>query len=350
MGVLTFDSLLRSVKKAAPHPAYYLYGDEDVLKDEAVRALGEAALDPADREFNLDQRAAGDLDVETLHALLNTPPMLAVRRLVVLRGVEALRRRPKVREELLRYLRDPSPSTVAVLVQGAGEEPAQDLAGLATPVELARLGPERVVRWVTYRAGALGLDLASDAASHLARVVGDDLGTLSREIEKLAAMGAPGPVDRETVAALVGVRHGETVEDLIGAVMGREAGRAAALVPRVLEQPGVSGVRVVSLLGTELLGTGLARAELDDGVPRSRLAAALFHHLERTRPRLGRPWKQAVGEWIRWAAAWTAPELDAALRRALDTDRALKRGTVTNERGLVLELVLTLGVKAREAA
>src|SRR2546430_8693272 len=41
MGALTFDALLQSLKQRAPDPVYYLHGEEDVLKDEAVRALLE---------------------------------------------------------------------------------------------------------------------------------------------------------------------------------------------------------------------------------------------------------------------------------------------------------------------
>src|ERR1041385_8548994 len=98
MGALTFDALLRSLKQGASDPVYYLHGDEDVLKDEAVRALVERAVDPAARDFNVDQRNAPELDAEAFHALVNTPPMLAalprlVRRLLPDR-LPAVRRDP----------------------------------------------------------------------------------------------------------------------------------------------------------------------------------------------------------------------------------------------------------------
>src|SRR5205809_900344 len=88
MGALTFDALLRSLKQGAPDPVYYLHGEEDVLKDEAVRVLLERAVDPAARDFNVDQRTAADLDPEAFNALVNTPPILAATRAVVLRGME----------------------------------------------------------------------------------------------------------------------------------------------------------------------------------------------------------------------------------------------------------------------
>jgi DNA polymerase-3 subunit delta len=351
MGVLTFDALLRSVKKAAPDPAYYLYGDEDVLKDEAVRALCEVAVDPAARAFNLDQRTAGDLDPEAIHALLNTPPMLADRRVVVLRNVEGLRRRPKSREELLRYLRQPSAAAVLVLTQAAGEDPADDLVRLTTAVDVGRLPPERVARWLAHHAARHGLTLAPEAAALLLQAVGDDLGTLGREVEKLSGLTGGGEaVGPEQVAALVGVRHGETVDDLVQATLGRQAARAAQLVGRVLEQPGVSGVRVVTALGTELVATALARAERDAGTPPGRLEGAVRARLERARPRVGRPWSAAIADWCRWAEQWPAADLSRALRLTLDADRALKASTVSDDRGILRQLVLSLGLRAREAA
>ena len=88
MGALTFDALLRSLKRSAPDPVYYLHGEEDVLKDEAIRALLDRAVEPGARDFNLDQRSAAALDPEAFHALVNTPPMLAQTRVVIVRGVE----------------------------------------------------------------------------------------------------------------------------------------------------------------------------------------------------------------------------------------------------------------------
>src|SRR5207253_8084757 len=51
-----------------------------------------------------------------------------------------------------------------------------------------------------------------------------------------------------------------------------------------------------------------------------------------------------------WATHWSAGSLRAALRLALDADRALKSTTLTDERGILVQLVLALGVLQREAA
>src|SRR5258705_3549574 len=186
MGSLTCDALLRSLKQGAPDPVYYLHGEEDVLKDEAVRALLERAVDPTARDFNVDQRAAADLDPEAFNALVNTPPILTATRAVVLRGMDQLRKTAKVRQELLHYLDSPNPTTVLLLVHGTAEPPDAELARRATAEQVPALPPDRVARWMTHRPKQLGFTLAPEAEKLLLASVGNDLSGLSHALENRA--------------------------------------------------------------------------------------------------------------------------------------------------------------------
>src|SRR5947207_1880447 len=201
MGALTFDALLRSLKQGGSDPVYYLHGDEDVLKDEAVRALIDRAVDPAARDFNIDQRSAPELDAEAFHALVNTPPMLAATRAVVVRGLEQLKKTAKLRQELLRYLESPNPTTLLVLVQAAGEAPDAELVRRTTAVVVEPLPPARVERWMAHRAGQLALTLAPEAGALLLDAVGCDLAAGARGPavwpRELGGNGGPlGPLGR----------------------------------------------------------------------------------------------------------------------------------------------------------
>ena len=350
MGALTFDALLRSLKRGAPDPVYYLHGDEDVLKDEAIRAVLERAVEPGARDFNVDQRGAADLDPESLHALVNTPPLLAPARAVILRGVEQVKKTSSLYKELVRYLAAPNPTTVLVLVQGAGEKPDASLVREATAVAVERLPPERVARWMARRAGELGLAIEPDAATLLLDAVEHDLGSLAQELDKLAALAAGRAATRSDVAALVGVRRGESLGDLVEAALSHQPLVAARRVEPVLDQSGMSGVRIVSALGTALIGTALARAELDGGVPPARLPDVVFRHILAARPFGLGNWKEEAARWARWATLWRPAMMRRALRRTLDADRALKSSTVSDDRAIVTELLLTLTMPAREAA
>jgi len=355
MAALTLDALLRSLKKGAsnPEPVYLLHGDEDVLKDEAMRALVDATVGSS-RDFNLDIRFAPDLTPEAFHALVNTPPMLAERRAVIIRGVEQLgKRKTKLREEVVRYLASPNPTTLLVLVVAAGDEADADLVRASTSVALDALSAERVPRWLQHHASTLGVTLAADATELLLKAVGNDLSTLSRELEKLASLtaGVGGrPVTADDVSNLVGVRRDETVFDLVEAALERRVARAARLVEPVLEQAGMSGVRIVSLLGTHLVGTALARAERDRGVHAARLPDTIYRQMQGVRPYGMRSYKEEAARWTAWSALWTARELGRALRAALAADNALKTATVSDDRGIVTQLVLGVAVTKQEAA
>ena len=356
MPALTLDALLRNLKKkgAAPDPVYLLHGDEEVLKDEAIRALLDASVG-TNRDFNLDVRYAADLTPESFNALVNTPPMLAESRAVVVRGMEHVgKRKSKLRDELVRYLKNPNPTTVLVLVVAAGEELDAEIARECTAVNLEPLSADRVPRWLQHHASTLGVTLAPEAAELLISAVGGDLSTLARELEKLASLAGGGgggrPITAEDVTSLVGVRRGETIYDLIDAAMERNAARAAQLVAPVLEQAGVSGVKILSLLGTHLVGTAVARAERDCGANPARLPDAVFRQLLAARPYGLRGYKEEAANWSRWSALWPATELRAALRAALAADVALKTATISDDRGIVMQLVLGFAKMDREAA
>lgn len=345
------DTLFRSLNKGDPAPVYYFYGSEDVLKDEAVRTVLEKALDPALRDFNFDQRSAAQLDAEEVHALCNTPPMLAERRVVLLSDIEGWKRKTKGRAEFLRYLQRPSAETVVIMVQGSAEQGEdKELAAGAYTVRFDPLPPERARNWLLHQAGKLGLTLEAEAAEHLMRSVGSDLGALASELSKLASLPPGEPLTAERVGELVGVRHGETLWDWREALLGGQAGRAATLLTAVLAQPGVSGVKLVTTLGTALVGLGIARAHYDLGARGRALEAAVLKTLLSVRPFGLLSYKEEASRWSRWAPCWPNGRIHAALRAARDTDQALKNTTISDERGLLTDLTLRIGIPPAEAA
>ncbi|HEX9581946.1 MAG TPA: DNA polymerase III subunit delta [Gemmatimonadales bacterium] len=349
MAGLSFDAARREVRRGKLAAVYYLTGPEDILKDEMVSAIVDAAVDPSSRDFNLDLRSAGDLDGETLHALIETPPLLATRRVVVVRGLEQWRRNAKVWDVLRRYLMAPSPTTVLVLLHAApdGADPA--IAAQATHVVLERLTPDELTAWAATTAQAAGLLLDPAALAHLLHAVGQDLAQAASEIAKLAAaIGGDRAVTVEEVAAFVGIRHGETQRDWVEAVAARDAVRAAQLVDIVLPQAGVTAVRMVAALGTELVGLRLAVALAEQGMTGPRLRQALFQELRTTRPPGMGDWGERASQWAATAARWTGPDLDRAIEAAYAADVALKSTTVSDERGILRGLVLSL--HAREVA
>lgn len=351
MPAQTIEVFHRSLRKSPPSGAYYFHGQEDVLKDEAVRAVLDRALDPSLRDFNLDQRSAGQLDPESLYTLCATLPMMAERRVVVLREVEALKRKPKVRAALLAYLARPAPETVLLLVQGSGEENEdKELARAACSVACDTLPPERALKWLLHRAEGLGVLLAPEAADHLVRSLGAELGLLQAELQKLAALPAGEPLSVKQVGEIVGVRHGETVFDWRDALFDGRTGQAVRLLRPLLDQPGGSAVKLVTMTGTTLVGVGIARGHYDRRLRGRALDDAVFETIRRQRVFGLLSWTEEKSRWVRWAAAWTPARLREGLRAALAADQALKGTTISDDLGILTDMALRMAPLQREAA
>ncbi len=341
---LTFDQLTRALKQGTLAPVYYVHGEEMALAQDAVNSIVDRAVDPAMRDFNLDQRTASTLDPDDLSSLLNTLPMMTERRAVILRDVDAWQKKARGRTALLRYLERPSPETVLVMVQGDPEDkPDAELSARAVTVRCDRLQPDRAVRWILYTAGTLGFDVPQDAAEHLLHAVGNDLTALRAELEKLAALPEGTEITPTLVGDLVGVRRGETTFDWRDALFDGDAARAVALTPTVLSQSGVSGVKLVTLVGVTLSGLQAARALFDQGISGRSLENQLFQLLRRSRPYGLGEWSVEVRRWAGWVPAWSTKRVRQGLAAALAADKALKGTTVSNEEGIVTELALRLG-------
>lgn len=351
MPAQTLDAFFRSLPKGEPARAYYFHGPEDLLKDEALRAILDRTLNPSTRDFNLDQRSAGQLDTDSLFALCTTLPMMAERRIVVLREVEALKRKPKARAALLEYLGRPAPDTVLVLIQGANEENEdKEIAKAAVAVACEPLPEDRVLKWLDRRAKGLGLELPDDAARHLVRAVSGELASLAAELDKLAALPAGEPLTVELVGELVGVRHGETVFDWRDAVLEDRVGPAVRLLGPLLDQPGNSGVKLVTMLGTTLIGVGIARSYYDRQLRGKPLDDAVFGVIKRNRVFGLLNWSEEKSRWLRWAPGWPAGRVADALRSTLEADQALKNTTISDERGILSDMVLRMATSKLAAA
>lgn len=347
----SLDVLLRALQKGQLETVYYLHGPEDILKEEAVRLILDRALDPSLRDFNFDQRSAGQLDPEAVGVLCTTLPMMADRRVVLLRDLEGWKRRPRTRAAFLEYLARPAIETVVILVQSSAEDEVdQELVKGAYSVSCDPLPEERALRWLARRAGELGVRLEEEAARHLLQAVGSDLGAVAAELQKLAALPSEVPLTAVQVGALVGVRHGETIYDWRDAVLDGEGGKAVRLLTPLLDQPGVSGVKLLTLLGTTLVGVGIARSHYDRRTRGPALTDVMFKMLLRLRI-WGLPeYRKESARWAGWAPSWSATRVRNALRLTRDADQALKSTTVTDERGILSGLVLELAVPKAEAA
>ena len=342
--------LADALKSGAFARVYLLYGADDFRKDEALKLLLDAAVEPSTRDFNLDVRRAGELTAEALGSLLATPPMMAARRAVVLREPEALKK--EARAVLDRWCAAPPPDVLLVMVAPAGAKPDQALPADVDAVEFALLEGDKALAWITHKSRALGGEILPDAAALLIGAVGNETGALAAELDKLVSYAHGAPIDAAAVSAAVGVRRGETLFDLMDALAARDAPRALGLVEHVLAQPKMTAVFVVLNLAKQVLAMAWGRTKVDSGSPAGRLSGDYLQLFKEIGGPIGRPWGDAASVWAAHTMRWSPAEYERATDALLAADVALKSTTVTRDAQVLATLVLVLctGERARSAA
>jgi DNA polymerase-3 subunit delta len=352
MSASSLKTLRDTIKRRSFDGAYFITGEDDYQKDDAVKQLVEAALEPGLRDFNLDTRCAADLDAETLGVLLSTPPMMSDRRVIVLRDVNALKK--EARKALDQYLKSPAPDLLLIMTVAVGAKGDTGLLSSTTALQFDLLTGDRIPKWISHHATSqLGIRITEPAVELLQAAVGSDLHQLAGELDKLASyvQGHGEEIGEDAVAAIVGVRRGETQADLLDAVADRNVSRSLELVAHVLAQPKTTAVSVVMALSTQMLAISWGRARLDEGLSRARLAQEYFDLLKETGAFTGRSWGSATAVWARAAERWSREALDRALDSLLEADVALKESRVSSEEQLLATVVLSLcAAEERNAA
>jgi DNA polymerase-3 subunit delta len=260
--------------------AFYLHGEDQFRKDEALRALVDAHVDVGSRDFNLDVLRGTEVTPETLASVMATPPMIGEWRVVVLREVEGLATTKHARDELLRVASDPPPGLAlimsATVPKGSKAKFYTDLARNTQSVEFKAVSDADVPGWLMERAGeAHGVEVEVEAARALGAAIGVDLGILARELEKLSEF--VGERKRVTLDDVRKVGTRLPAQDRWGwfDLVGERRFEEARVAVRTLLAQGESGVGLVIGLATHFLRLGLA---VEKGA--SGLEAALPVHTE----------------------------------------------------------------------
>jgi DNA polymerase-3 subunit delta len=335
-------ALVQILKRKSLDGAYYICGEDEFQKEDATKKLIAAGLDPAVRDFNLDVVRGTDVDPKSFDGIVSSLPMMSERRVVVVRDVGGLKKEAK--KAVLSFLENPSPSVMVLLVESAGGKKDNDLANLATLLEFMPLTSEEIPDWINrWVSRELNLEISPGATELLHSAVGNDLHQMVMELDKLASFTGNRMITEEAVAAVVGVRRGETMIDLLDAIGRRDVKRSLDLLGHVLAQPKTTGVQIVMLLATQTVALAWGRAKLDEGVAAGRLQGEYFSLLKQSGSAYtGRPWGSAAAAWTSGAHAWDRESLERAFSALLTADVALKESRLSSEEQILTTLVLAM--------
>lgn len=239
------DAILAELAEGRIRPAYLLAGSEALLRDDALQAIETAVLANGPRDFNLDRLEVGKITPGRLEEALENLPVMAERRLVVLRETEG--RGAKLDAAwggvIGSWLSRVGGETASVLVLISGKVDKRNkwVKDFRDPAVLVECDAPKKARelagFLAQEARRQGLELESEAAALLADRVGPQLLLLRQEIQKAALLAGPGEaVTRKHVELAVSAVAEEPIWDLTDAIGQGRVADAVDLLSRLLAQ------------------------------------------------------------------------------------------------------------------
>lgn len=178
--------IINDVKNGNFVPVYLLMGTEPYYPDLVCDEIIKYALTDSERDFNQTVFYGLDTDAGTVASECRSYPMMAERRLVVLKEAQSM----KTLEDLATYASDPMESTVLViLMHGASADKRRALyknvqkKGVVLISDALR--DYEMPQWITSFYKSRGLDIEPAAAALLAEYAGTDMSRIMLETEKM---------------------------------------------------------------------------------------------------------------------------------------------------------------------
>lgn len=250
---MKYQQFLRELEAGRIAPAYLFEGEEDYLKEEALKKLKERIILPDYEDFNYEKLSALDVPATQIIESVSTLPLKGPHRLVVVDAVDKWSE--KDQRTLASYFKNSVKSTCLVCLTGKFDRRRklyQEFQKNGKIVSFFPLWDEEIINWVQQRIRKEGKEIDLEALIYLKERIGNDLHNLNQEIEKLIIFTHPARIiKKEDVEKVAGEGKGVGVFDLMGTIREKDLARALPILSQLLER-GEPPLRIHSLIVHEV--------------------------------------------------------------------------------------------------
>jgi DNA polymerase-3 subunit delta len=315
--------LYQEIKHGRLWPVYLFHGDEEFLISKALEAVQRSVLKGIPVDFNFDQYYGRESETQRIVESANTLPMMAPRRLVILKDAHEIKEAGL--ERLVKYCEKPSPTTVFVMVGNAMGQKKKLIAAVkknGLVLELRQLYEKQLRPWIKGEVAELGKSIGEDGVDFLIDMVGDSLRELHSEILKVSLYaGKRERITMEDLHAVVSDVSLDTIFEFTHAVGARDAGKALMQLTKMLENdPDASPIQIVAMLHRHFQQLYRTRMLLNEGLPNQEIARQAG-----VRENMVWKWEKEV---LPQAKKRQRPELVKALKLLYQTNLSLRSSRV----------------------
>lgn len=237
---MEFEKLKKEIEAQKFSPVYYLGGTEPYFVDKLSKMLEEHALAPGEDAFNKSVMYGAETKAGKLLGELRSFPMMANRRLVVLKEAQALGKNEW--DALQTYFENPVKSTVFVMTFKGKELDARtklykSIEKNGIVYKSKALYENQIPAWITDYCKPKGFQLAPEAQRILSTYLGTNLALIESELEKIFLYMANEPnkfITPAIVFEMINVDKDFNVFELMNSVGVRDHGKSHWIITHMM--------------------------------------------------------------------------------------------------------------------
>lgn len=242
-----YNELLKEIKSGNVKPVYFLHGPDPFFADQLQEAFIQLIPEES-RDFNLDVLYARETTLNQALSAARSFPMMAERRMVVIRDFHHFFEpgrdtEDSNRDNLAAYVEQPNPGTVMVITDDRGPDGKTKLGKALKASDHARVCkfepvhqdqlPHWIEQWAKETAGK---EVDPRASQMLAFHVGNNLVNLTAEIEKLVTYAGDSTVLPEHVKEVVGISREIDIFEFSEALTSGDQSKGLRMADQMIEQ------------------------------------------------------------------------------------------------------------------
>ncbi|MDM9631650.1 DNA polymerase III subunit delta [Robiginitalea aurantiaca] len=247
--------IIEEIQKGNPAPIYFLMGEEPYYIDRIERFLGENVLTEDQKGFNQIVLYGKETSLPDIISQARRYPMMSEYQVVIVREAQHLSR---TIEQLQTYAQNPQPSTVLVICYkykslDRRKKLIKTLKENGSVVfESKKMYENQVSDWIRRVLLGSGYKISHKASALLVEYLGQDLGRISNELDKLKSILPEGSeIDPATIEKHIGISKDFNNFELKKAIAERDIPKATRIIKYFAENPKENPfVMTISLLNT----------------------------------------------------------------------------------------------------
>jgi DNA polymerase-3 subunit delta len=263
--------LQKAIKQKKIAPLYFLYGEESFLLEETITSLKESLVDPNLLHFNYTVFNGRESTAQDIVTSAKTHPLSGGYRMVVVKEADKLKSSGK---DFTTYFNHPSLTTCLVFCGEKLSLKSNPLSAFKKKGVLVRFYhpyDREMPGWIKTIAQFFNKKVSGSAVALLSTELENDLQTLYKEVEKIAAyVGTREVIEVDDVKEVVSVNRGTTVFTLTDRIADRDKEGALSTLKQLLAA-GEPPLKILTMItrqvrmlaqANEMLGRGLSKTEV----------------------------------------------------------------------------------------